>query len=262
MMDLRQRVAWIDLSKGRVDLQPADTALARVLLGARGVAAAWLFAHLANSSDPFAPENPLIFSVGPLTGTPWPTGARYHVTFHSPLTGGYGYANSGGFFGAALRQAGYTGLVISGRAVKPVYLEVTPQAVSIRPAEQLWGLGTSAVHDALATDGTRVACIGPAGENGVRIAAIINDRGRAAARCGGGAVMGSKNLKAIRVRGRGDGELPPAFLTVARRAFAQVRDHPNVKGLRQWGTVVLVSPKNQSGDLPARNHQFGQVPWP
>jgi aldehyde:ferredoxin oxidoreductase len=262
MMDFKQAVAWIDLSTDHVHLQPLDTAMASSFLGARGLGAAWLFQHLANPMDPFAPENPLIFSVGPFTGTPWPTGARYHVTFHSPLTGVYGYANSGGFFGPALRRAGYAALVITGRAEKPVYLEVTPQGVAIQPAEHLWGLDTAAAHEALATGGARVACIGPAGENGVRIAAIVNDRGRAAARCGGGAVMGSKNLKAIQVHGRDEGELPPAFLDVARRAFAQVRDHPNVKGLRDWGTVVLVSPKNHSGDLPARNHQFGQVPWP
>jgi aldehyde:ferredoxin oxidoreductase len=262
MMDLQQTVAWVDLSAGRIDVQPLDAAMASTFLGARGLAAAWLFRHLANREDPFAAENPLIFSVGPFTGTPWPTGARYHVTFHSPLTGAYGYANSGGFFGPALRQAGYAALIITGRAEKPVYLEVTPGAVTIRPAEHLWGLGTAAVHDLLAVDGARVASIGPAGENRVRFAAIVNDKGRAAARCGGGAVMGSKNLKAIRVHGRAEGGLPPAFVGAARRAFAQVRNHPNVKGLRDWGTVVLVSPKNHSGDLPARNHQLGQVPWP
>jgi aldehyde:ferredoxin oxidoreductase len=271
MMDLKQRVAWIDLSTGRVELQPLDTAVAIAFLGARGLGVAWLFQHQAGRGDPFAPrrsgsedqaDSPLIFGVGPFTGTPWPTGARYHVTFHSPLTGVYGYANSGGFFGPALRQAGYAALVITGRAEKPVYLNVTPEGVAIRSAEGLWGLGTAAVHEVLATDGARVACIGPAGENGVRIAAIINDRGRAAARCGGGAVMGGKNLKAVQVHGRDEGDLPPAFLDVARRAFAQVRDHPNVKGLRDWGTVFLVGPKNHSGDLPARNHQLGQVPWP
>ncbi len=261
-MNPRQTVAWINLSTQQVDLQPLDSALAGAFLGARGLGAAWLFRHLRNPADPFAAENPLIFGVGPFSGTSWPTGARYHVTFHSPLTGVYGYANSGGFFGPALRRAGYAALIITGRADRPVYLQVAPDGVTIHPAGSLWGLGTEAVHDALAVDGARVACIGPAGENRVRIAGIINDRGRAAARCGGGAVMGSKNLKAIQVHGREEGEWPPAFLDVARRTFAQVRDHPNVKGLRDWGTVVLVSPKNHSGDLPARNHQCGQVPWP
>lgn len=265
-------IAWIDLSTDAVSLRPPDADLSARFLGGRGLGAALLFRHLADPADPFAPGNPLIFAVGPLTGTPWPTGARTHVTFHSPLTGVYGYANAGGFFGAALRRAGYDALVITGRAEQPVYLEVTPDGVAIRPADHLWGLGVHATHEALATapprspptwggKRARVACIGPAGENGVRFAAIISDGSRAAARCGGGAVMGSKNLKAIVVRGRRPLDLPPEFRALARRAFAQVRDHPNVAGLRDWGTVNLVTIKNCSGDLPARNHQLGQVPW-
>ncbi|MDY7078362.1 MAG: aldehyde ferredoxin oxidoreductase family protein [Chloroflexota bacterium] len=257
----RSRVAWVDLCAGTVRLHSVDIGLADHFLGGRGLGAALLLQHLADSADPLAPENPLIFAVGPLTGTPWPTGARTSVTFHSPLTGIYGYANSGGFFGAALRRADYDALVVTGRAEQPVYLEVTPDGVTIQPAVHLWGLGTQATHDALANGGARVACIGPAGERGVRFAAIINDRGRAAARCGGGAVMGSKNLKAIAVRGRVGLDLPAAFRDQARRAFEQVRDHPHVAGLRDWGTVVLVAGKNQVGDLPAHNHQLGQVPW-
>ena len=253
--------AWIDLSAAAISLRPPDAGLTARFLGGRGLGAALLFRHLADPSDPFAPGNPLIFAIGPLTGTPWPTGARTHVTFHSPLTGVYGYANAGGFFGAALRRAGYDALVITGRAKQPVYLEVTPDGIAIRPADHLWGLGVHATHEALATGGARVACIGPAGENGVRFAAIIGDGARAAARCGGGAVMGSKNLKAVIVRGRQPLDLPAEFRVLARRAFEQVRDHPNVTGLRDWGTVNLVTVKNQSGDLPARNHQLGQVPW-
>ena len=254
-------IAWIDLSTSAIRLQPPEADLTTRFLGGRGLGAAFMFRHLADPSDPLSPKNPLIFTVGPLTGTPWPAGARYHVTFHSPLTGIYGYANAGGFFGPALRRAGYDALVITGRADHPVYLEVTPEEIAIRPADHLWGLGAEATHDALATGKARVACIGPAGENGVRFAAIINDGGRAAARCGGGAVMGSKNLKAIVVRGHRPLNLPPAFRELARRAFAQVRDHPAVAGLREWGTVHLVAIKNRVGDLPAHNHQLGQVPW-
>ncbi|MGC8787902.1 MAG: aldehyde ferredoxin oxidoreductase N-terminal domain-containing protein, partial [Anaerolineae bacterium] len=258
---MKPSVAWIDLTTQKVSFESPNPLLDSAFLGGRGLGAALLFRHVANTTDPFAPENPLIFAVGPFTGTPWPTGARYHVTFHSPLTGIYGYANASGFFGPALRRAGYQALVITGRAERPVYLEVTPEGIAIRPADRLWGLGTAATHEVLETNGARVACIGPAGERQVRIAAIINDRGRAAARCGGGAIMGSKNLKAIQVYGRSEASLPPDFLDQARRAFAKVRDHPNVNGLREWGTVVLMKPKNQVGDLPARNHQFGQVPW-
>jgi len=254
--------AWIDLSACTVLLQPTETDLEDQFLGGRGVGAALLFRHLADASDPLSPDNPLIFTFGPLTGTPWPSGARYHVTFLSPLTGIYGYANAGGFFGAALRRAGYSALIITGRAKEPVYLEVTPTGVTIQPAVDLWGLGTEATHDTLATGGSRVACIGPAGENHVRFAAIISDRGRAAARCGGGAVMGSKNLKAIVARGQHSLDLPPAFRELARHASKQVRDHPGTAALREWGTVNLVAIKNRTGDLPAHNHQLGQVPGP
>ncbi len=252
-------IAWIDLSTGATDSQPADPDLTARFLGGRGLGAALLFRHLADSTDPLAPANPLIFSVGPFTGTPWPAGARVHVTFHSPLTGIYGYANAGGHLGAALRRAGYAGLVVTGQANAPVYLDVTPAGVDIRPADDLWGQGVQRTTETLAQDGARVACIGLAGERGVRLAAIMVDGGRAAARCGGGAVMGSKHLKAVVVRGRAEEKLPAAFLDEARRAFQQVRDHPHVAGLRDWGTVFLVAGKNAVGDLPARNHQRGQV---
>jgi aldehyde:ferredoxin oxidoreductase len=255
------KTAFVNLTTGVVTNEPTDPETLRLFLGGRGLGAVLLARHLADPRDPFNPENPLIFSTGPFTGTPWPTGARYHVTFHSPLTGIYGYANSGGSFGATLARAGYDALVVTGRAEHPVYLEATPAGIMLQGAKHLWGSGVHATHDALATDGARVACIGPAGEQRVRIAAILNDRARAAARSGGGAVMGSKNLKAVVVRGVIDRDLPMAFRDRARQAMKQVREHPNVSGLHDWGTVGLVAIKNQVGDLPAYNHQQGQVPW-
>jgi aldehyde:ferredoxin oxidoreductase len=252
-------IAWIDLTTGTVRCEPEDQGITSRFLGGRGLGAVLLSRHLADAQQPLAPENPLIFVVGPFTGTPWPTGARTHVTFHSPLTGIYGYANTGGMFGAALRQAGYDALVVTGRAEQPVYLEVGPGQIRLQPAGHLWGLGTQATHQHLETGRARVACIGPAGERGVALAAIVNDRGRAAARCGGGAVMGSKKLKAVVVRGRTALDLPPAFRQVAGRMARKVREHPNVAGLRQWGTVLLVTGKNRTGDLPAYNHQRAQL---
>jgi aldehyde:ferredoxin oxidoreductase len=254
-------VAWVDLSTGTIRQGSLDRDLTAAFLGGRGVGAALLRAHVADTRSPYASQNPLIFTVGPFTGTPWPTGARSHVTFHSPLTGIYGYANAGGFLGAALRRAGYDALVITGQAKSPVILELTPEGVRTRPADDLWGQGVHATHNALAGRGARVACIGPAGEHRVRIASIMADGSRAMARCGGGAVMGSKCLKAIVVRGSRRLELPDSFRAEARRAYERVRDHPNVSGLREWGTVVLVAGKNATGDLPAYNHQAGQVPW-
>ena len=254
-------IVWVDLSTGDSHVTALDPELASQFLGGRGLGAALLREHVADTRDPYAPENPLIFSVGPLAGTPWPTGARSHVTFHSPLTGIYGYAGAGGHFGAALRRTGYQAIVITGRSDHPVYLEIAPGEITLHSADHLWGLGTRATEDALHQGGARVACIGPAGEHQVRIASIMVDGSRAMARCGGGAVMGSKGLKAVVARGGQKLELPSAFREEARRAFDRVRNHPNVKGLRDWGTVLLVAGKNATGDLPSLNHQKGQVPW-
>ena len=190
--------AFVDLTRSTVSVLPtSDDELDR-FLGGRGLGARLLFAR--GHPDPLSPAAPLILTTGPFTGTTWPASARGHVTFRSPLTGIYGYANSGGHFWAALRRAGF---------------------------------------DA--------------------IASIINDLSRAAARCGG-AVMGAKRLKAVLVHPVPAPPAPPEF---ARRAAAARRlaTHPATQGLRRFGTPVLVAPKNASGDLPARNHQEGQVPY-
>lgn len=255
------KIAFVDLTSSSVAIEETNPTLLEGFLGGRGLGAKLLFDRIGPNTQPLSPDNLLIFATGPFTGTPWPTGARYHVTFRSPLTGIYGYANAGGFWGPTLRHAGCDALVISGQAPSPVYLDVSPEVVSIRAANHLWGHDTEATHDALAINGRRVLCIGPAGENGVRFAAIINERSRAAARCGGGAVMGSKRLKAIVVHGGEKPPLPSAFLDLARQATRRVRDHPAVATLGRWGTVWMVEPKNRIGDLPARNHQLGQVPW-
>jgi len=255
--------AVVDLTERRVDWQPSNAALERKFLGARGVAAHILSTRTSPDTLPLSPENPLIFSTGPLTGTPWPTGARYHVTFKSPLTGVYGYANSGGHFGAALAQAGVDTLVILGKASEPVLLEIRPGRIDILPAGHLWGLTTDKVHSLLLEGAprSRVACVGPAGEKAVRFAAILNDRSRAAARCGGGAVMGSKRLKAIVVRETTKQTYPAKFMALAREASSRLREAPSTQGLIRFGTPVLMTPKNISGDLPARNHQVSQVPF-
>lgn len=256
-------LATVDLTRRRVEWLPSDPDTQRRFLGARGVAAHLLTELTTPETDPLSPENPLIFSTGPLSGTPWPTGSRYHVTFRSPLTGVYGYASSGGHFGPALAQAGIDTLIILGQASEPVFLEIRPGRIEILPASHLWGLTTDKVHDLLLQDAprSRVACIGPAGENGVLFAGIINDYSRAAARCGGGAVMGAKRLKAIVVREQSRRSYPEAFLALARDAARRLREAPSTQGLIRFGTPVLMTPKNISGDLPARNHQTSQVPF-
>ncbi|MGD8625304.1 MAG: aldehyde ferredoxin oxidoreductase family protein, partial [Anaerolineae bacterium] len=260
------KTAIVDLSTSCIEIVETPAKILRQFLGGRGLGAKLLFDRVGPEVDPLSPGNCLIFTAGPLVGTPWPTSARLHVTFKSPLSGAYGYANSGGFFAAELRHAGYDALVVTGRAPEPSVLYIEDGQIHIEAAPELWGGTTEAVHEAIlgpeptARDG-RLACIGPAGENLVRIAAIINDHNRAAARGGPGAVMGSKNLKAIHVRAGGRPAIPPALRAAARAATAKLNDDPRLDGLRQEGTLFLMEPKNLSGDQPARNHQLAQVPF-
>jgi aldehyde:ferredoxin oxidoreductase len=261
------KTAWINLSTGKVLVEETDPALLHRFLGGRGLGAKYLYDHVRPGIDPFGSENYIIFSNGTFSGTPWPSSSRYHVTFKSPATDGYGYANSGGGFGPELALAGFDALVIWGVSPSPVYLKVTDNEVSIENADHLWGKTTSEVHDALLGAGTpvgsngRVACIGPAGENLVRIAAVINDYGRAAARGGPGAVMGSKKLKAIHAKASSKGNSNKDLTVEIKKASQHLIKDPKMQGLIDTGTVMLMRSKNISGDLPAKNHQFGQVPF-
>lgn len=258
--------AWLDLSTGEVEVRKTDPELLHRFLGGRGLAVKYLYDHVPAGADPFGPENCLIFSSGLFSGTPWPSSSRYHVTFKSPATGGYGYANAGGGFGPELALAGFNAVVVKGIAPAPVYIKIVDNQVTIEKADHLWGKKTGEVQDILLGAGTsgsngRVACIGPAGENRSRIAAVINDYGRAAARSGPGAVMGSKNLKAIHVKATRKSASNKDLIPAIKAASQHLIKDPKMKGLIDVGTVVLMRPKNISGDLPAKNHQFGQVPF-
>ncbi len=258
--------AIVDLTASFIKYQETDSKLKQFFLGGRGLGARLLFDRVGPEVEPFDPDNCLIFTTGALSGTTWPTAARYHVTFKSPATGGYGYANAGGHFGPALARAGFDAVIVTGRAAEPVYLEITPHKITIRPANHLWGQNTSHVWEALlgtAADpkDASVAGIGLAGEKLARIAAIINDGGRAAARGGPGAVMGSKRLKALHVRAEERPASFPEFAQAARQATQHLIHDPKMSGLMAHGTLVLMRPKNLSGDLPAKNHQLGQVPF-
>lgn len=260
------KTAYINLTTGEILVTPTSGELQKEFLGGRGIGAKLLYNNTGPDVYPLSPENYIIFTAAPLAGTVWPTSARLHVTFKSPLTGVYGYANSGGFFAAELHHAGYDVLIITGKAEKPVYLLVTDDEVTIKPADHLWGKTTSETTETLlgpnpkAAAG-RVACIGQAGENMVRIAAIINETNRAAARGGPGAVMGSKNLKAIHARAAGRPHSSPDLVEPAKRTTKRLLADPHLEGLRKEGTLILMDSKNASGDQPAKNHQFVQVPF-
>jgi len=256
------RLAVVDLTEGTVDISATPDALQEQFLGGRGLAARLLYDAIQHPIEADDPANVLILSSGPLNGTPWPAASRYHLTFHSPLTGAYGYANAGGKMGPYLAHAGYDAVVVRGRAAAPCYLHLDADGIRILSADHLWGRRTSEVEAALleAHPNAAVACIGPAGERGVGYAAVMNDGGRAAARTGGGAVFGSKRLKAVVVPPHPPTRPPDAFLKVCRTATRTLLDAPLLADLRRDGTLYLTAIKNLVGDLPARNHQAGQVP--
>ncbi len=257
------RSAFVNLTSGDISIAETSPALLQQWLGGRGLGVAWLYELTGPSIEPFDPRNVLIFTTGPFNATSWPSSARYTITFKSPATGAYGYANAGGHFGAELRRTGYDALIITGRAPEPSILRITNDEITIQPAHELWGMTTSAVDQHLrAKLGGRVASIGPAGENMVRFASIINDEGRAAARGGPGAVMGSKNLKAIHVIAHHRSvETPPAFRDVAKRVSQYLIHHPRLQTLMEESTLFLMQAKQSVGDLPANNHQLNQVPY-
>lgn len=255
--------AHIDLTVPEISIWPTEEVLLKKWLGGRGLGAAILTEKVGVTTQPLDPENCLIFSTGPMNGTPWPTASRYHVTFKSPATNAYGYANAGGHFGAELRYAGFDVLIITGRASQPTILQIKDEEITLIPARKLWGESTSFVEETLREEyGGCVAAIGQAGENLVSMAAIINDGGRAAARGGPGAVMGSKHLKALHVLS--DRKKTPTRAELAKLAKKHAKDlieSPNTQMLAEESTLFLMAIKNEIGDLPTKNHQMGQVPF-
>lgn len=260
------KTALIDLTTSSIEVYETPLELQRKYLGGRGLGSRLLYDRVGPDIDSLSPENIIIFTAGILAGTPWPTSSRLHVTFKSPLTGVYGHANSGGFFVAEMSHAGYDCIMVTGKAQKPVYIKITDDSISIESAIDLWNKTTGETHDIIlgrdaSANAGRVLCIGPAGENLVRVAAIINDYNRAAARGGPGAVMGSKNLKAIHIIAKGRPEIPVKLREAAKIITQTINKYPFLDGLRKYGTLILMDGKNASGDQPAKNHQFVQVPF-
>ncbi|MDN5326585.1 MAG: aldehyde:ferredoxin oxidoreductase [Moorella sp. (in: firmicutes)] len=256
----------VNLSDGKCRTERLNPTLARDYVGARGLASKILWDEIDPNVDPLAPENKLIFMTGPLTGTTAISGNRYNVVTKSPLTGAIAASSSGGYFGSELKYAGFDGIIFEGRAAEPVYLWIEDGSFELRPAGELWGKNVHETEDAIkavTSPHAKVACIGPAGEKLVRFACIMNDKNRAAGRSGVGAVMGSKNLKAIAVRGHGgvkvaDGK---AFREAVLAALAKIKANDvTYGGLPTYGTGVLVNVINAHGGLPARNFQTNIFP--
>ncbi len=262
--DMTLRMLHVDLSRREFGTSRIDVALARCLLGGSGWAAHRIAALDVVNIDPLGPENPLILTTSPLVGTDVPSAGRFSVCAISPLTGLWGESNSGGFFGPELRFAGFDGLEILGTSDRPVWLLIRDGMPELRDASDWVGLDTYQTQDAIRKElddaHVRVTCIGIAGENAVKYASIINDHGRAAGRCGLGAVMGSKNLKAIAVRGTA--RVPIAFperLTEIVRAIHEHTQEDMAAGaIRMAGTAGYLDMAAMYGDLPIRNFQMGE----
>ncbi|MEN6440338.1 MAG: aldehyde ferredoxin oxidoreductase family protein [Syntrophobacter sp.] len=256
-------ILLVDLSAHCIESHPADETLLRKFIGGSGYGAFVMAQYLPNPPDPLAPENPLIFAAGPLTGTPVPTSGRHTIIARSPLTGLWGEASSGGTWGRELRRAGFLAIIITGRAENPVYLWISPEGVSIRPAGHIWGMECQESDELLRaeTDPKAVAAtIGPAGERLVRLAGIFSDgaHARAAARCGLGAVAGSKNLKAVVVRGKGKATVRK--LDALKQNIRPLAENYRklAKALGGFGTPNLVFPCAEVGTMPFQNWRKGK----
>jgi aldehyde:ferredoxin oxidoreductase len=258
------KILRVDLSRSRLWDETLNEDYARNYVGGSGLAARYLYELLDASIDPLGPENPLFFLTGPLVGTSMTSAGRYSVCARSPLTGIWGEANSGGFFGPELRYAGYDGILITGKAEQPVWLSILAGQASLHAAGDLWGSDIYAtqtrLRERLGDPKARVACIGLAGENKVKLAGIANDHGRFAARTGLGAVMGSKNLKAIAARGKGRVPLyaPEEYKAITNQILAFYKEDFPSQSYRAYGTAVYVNLSHMLGDLPIRYFQLGE----
>ncbi len=257
------KVLRVNLSKGTCASEPLNMAWAKEYLGQRGLATKYFIEEVSPKTDPLAPENKLIFATGPLTGTMASTGGRYSVITKGPLTGAIACSNSGGYFGAELKMAGWDMIIFEGRSAKPVYLKIENDKAELIDASDVWGKTVWQTEEYLKKKHqdpqARVSSIGRAGEAGCLYAAVVNDLHRAAGRSGVGAVMGSKNLKAIIARGtKGVANIKDfkAFMTATAAGKKVLHDNAVTgEGLPKYGTQVLMNVINEIGALPTRNHQ-------
>jgi aldehyde:ferredoxin oxidoreductase len=257
------KILRVDLTKGESKVEELDPKLGAKFIGGRGLGSKILSDEIDPKVDPFSPNNKLIMATGPLTGTGASAAGRYMVITKAPLTGTIACSNSGGHFGAELKFAGFDLIIFEGKAKEPVYLYIEDGKAEIRDAKSIWGKTTHETTDQILSEtdmDARVACIGPAGEKLVRYACVINDKHRAAGRSGVGAVMGSKNLKAVAVKGSGSITIAnkEVFRKVTLDVFQKVKANPVTStGLPTYGTAVLVNIINASGILPTRNFNEG-----
>lgn len=256
------RMLHVDLSSGQSTVETFDEAFARDYLGGNGFAIRLLYERLAPGVDPLAPENMIVFAVGPITDTLVPGATRCCSGFKSPLTGLFFDSTFGGMFAATQKRTGFEAIIISGRAAEPVYLLVHEEGAEIKPATDLWGKETGDSNVSIRAregDGAEVLSIGPAGENLVRYACAVHTWGKSrdgvAGRGGLGAVMGSKNLKAVAVKGKR--KTTSANPEAVKALLGEIRETMNVgtASLKKYGTTILVNIINKIGALGTHNLQ-------
>jgi len=254
------RVLHVDLTTGKTHVEPLNEDYAKKYIGGIGLGMRLWLDHSKPEVDPFSPENPLILTTGPISGTIWPTGGNGHAfVAKSPQSYGVGEAKSHGSFGTELKRAGYDAVIFKGKAEKPVYVWIDDDSVQLLDASHLMGKSPADTEDTIREElgdyYIRVAAIGPAGEKLVRIACIINDKTRAAGRTGMGAVMGSKNLKAIAVRGTHDVTVakPEEFMEYVKEFHERMKG-PATQKYRTLGTSENVLVHNSLSCMPTRNY--------
>lgn len=257
------RTLRVNLTKGSFSIDSLSTEWIHDYIGGDGFAARILFEEVSPKTDPLGEENKLIVATGPVTGTLWPMSGRTVLVSKSPLTGIWGESHVGGFLGPELKYAGYDVLIVEGKSDEPTYILIQDSDLQLVKATEFWGMKTNEVTAAIrkghADSDIQVAAIGPAGERLVRFASVIVNNARAAGRTGMGAVLGSKNVKAIAVRGHQAIEVSDheEFVKLAQDAHRRVRENPQAKEMHKWGTWILTSVKQAIGELPTYNHRTG-----
>ncbi len=257
------KILRINLADGTVHVSPTEKRLVKEFVGGRGFNSKRVFQEIPKKIVPLSPENKLMFATGPLVGTAFPLGARFNVSAKSPLTGILGDSNAGGHFAAEMKFAGYDQIIIEGRSKSPCYVFVIDDEISISSASHLIGKDVYETAETLrkdiGDDRVRIAAIGPAAENLVLYAGIFADRMRPAARTGMGTVMGSKNLKAIAIRGTGTVDVydSDGFWSIVEEVEAETYSHPQYWPRRQMGTTRILMLANKMGFLPTRHFTSG-----
>lgn len=260
------RILHIDLSSQSIEIERPDEAFYRTYVGGSCLAAYYVFKGMSAGVDALDPENVLVFAASPTTGAPVSGASRFNVTAKSPLTGTMGDSQAGGFWGPELKAAGFDAVVIRGAAARPVYLWIHDGECEVRDASHLWGTFTKqaqqAIRDELGDQRVRVALIGPGGESLVRYACIANELRHFNGRTGMGAVMGSKNLKAVAVRGTHPVQFHDreGILAMAKAGAQSLRANSGMRGLQEFGTALVVESNQAVGGLPTRNWQSGVLP--